>query len=182
LLVALTCVLVAVGCSRPQHFTEAQAVKWVRDVGDRLVFDAKAFYESIPADMPEARLANRIAVFLAAESRFLTLQLVEDAEGRPVGLVLRPSFWDRVVAPQPRIEALKRQSRLLVAQVLVALGVQRPANEAQGKPLASVIEGRVTMQLLDESPLPLTTQLRSLHVPFPHIRPDGSELRSRGRN
>ena len=165
--------LLSMGCGGPQHFTEDQAVKWVRDVGDRLVFDARAFYESIPADMPDGQLANRVAVFLAAESRLLTLQLEEDGDGRPIGLVLRPLFWDHVVAPQSRIELLKGESRLLVAQVLVALGVQRAATAREGRPLEDAIAGKVTMQTLRASPLPMTTMLRRHGVAFPQFRPAG---------
>ena len=126
----VTCLLVvlAAGCAEPVTYTPTQTDKWVRQCGGRLIADAATFWRELDPSLDQAAVQRQVENFLAVEGRLLTMQVIEDQGGRPVGLGLRPSFWDHtLVAPQRRA-TLQADTLALIHRVSCALGLV-PADE-----------------------------------------------------
>ncbi|MCH2134977.1 MAG: hypothetical protein MK101_00170 [Phycisphaerales bacterium] len=166
--VLLVAAAIVGACERPQRFSGAQAKKWVQQCGGRLIADAAVFYESITPEMSAEEIRHRIEAFLAAESSLLTLSLVEDEQGRPVGLALREQFWGRIVAPEAVKMQWRSQTQLLVKQVLVAAGIELPLdwNSAAAAPLKAWL-GEAFPQIASPSTVaPFTARLKALRSSF----------------
>jgi len=157
------------GCSEARSFSQAEADKWVRQCGGRLLADAAEFYVSIPTDMPREQVLLRTQAFLAAESSILTLALKEDDDGRPVGLELREAFWNNIVAPESVKMQWRNDTMLLVKQVLVATGIEVPGSwsSASAAPLRANLGDAFTSVVGQRLSPPWTARLRVLQPGFP---------------
>jgi hypothetical protein len=156
-------------CSEPRSFSQADAAKWVRQCGGRLLADAEAFYDSIPTDMPREQVLLRAQAFLAAESSILTLALKEGDDGQPVGLGLRPEFWNNIVAPEAVKVQWRNDTMLLVSQVLVATGIEVPDSwsAASAAPLRTSLGEAFDTIASQQLIAPWTATLRTHQRAFP---------------
>jgi hypothetical protein len=130
-----------------------------------LLADAAVFYASIPADMPREQVLLRAQAFLAGESSILTLSLLEGTDGQPVGLGLRADFWSNIVAPEAVKAQWRNDTTLLVAQVLVATGINVPTSWSS--PAAAPLVAHLLDALPAQQPTaPWTASLRTLEQAF----------------
>lgn len=165
-LLCLTLVMLA-GCRQQPSYTSAQTAKWVRQCGGQLIADAKAFYDSTSADLSEGELEQRIEGFYATAGRLLTLKTQLDAEGRPVGLELRPNFWDNTQVSVEQRQQWQRDTRRLVAGIEVSLGLRLPAEVQGSSQMLQSWLGDAAFRLdMENLQVPFTLALRRVQDPF----------------
>ncbi|MCH2137795.1 MAG: hypothetical protein MK074_01935 [Phycisphaerales bacterium] len=169
MLLAMVCMLWS--CDAPRAYPPEEALKWVRQCGGQLIADANAAWAALPESASAQDIRVRQEAFHAAAGRLLTLQVRLDEEGRPVGLQLRPAFWDNATfdaSPQVDIAkrlALRQATLNLVRRVDVALGFAAPTGSADHAMLDGWL-GEGASRINYATPGPWTMQLRAMGANF----------------
>lgn len=171
------------GCSNQDlPTTQADVEKWSRACADRLIVEARRWYDGIKPGITEAQFAFDVQAFLATAGWLKTYRVVMDPQGIPIDVTWDNDFWDAAASflPAEAMTEWKVYSVGVLDAVRVATGVSPPrswSDPAAMPVLTTVAENsgmppEAAMASLDRLiPLPerkpITLKLRTLMPRFP---------------
>jgi len=162
--------------------TEAGVEKWSKACADRLIADARKWYDGIEPDLSDARFAFEVQAFLATAGSMKTYRLVMDAQGIPIDVTWDTDFWDAAASAMPKqtMKDWKIYSVSVLDAVRIATGISPPVawSDLAAMPVlttvaaSSGLQQEAAMASLDRLiPLPernpVTFKLRTLMPRFP---------------
>jgi hypothetical protein len=156
--------------------TEAGVEKWSKDCADRLIVEARKWYDGIEPDLSDARFAFDVQAFLATAGSIKTYRLVMDAQGIPVDVTWDNDFWDAAASAMPKqaMKDWKIYSVSVLDAVRIATGISPPV--AWSDPAAMPVLTTVAAS----SGVPPEAAMASLErlIPLPERNPVTLELRT----
>ncbi|MDP6986877.1 MAG: hypothetical protein QGG74_02420 [Phycisphaerales bacterium] len=172
-----------IGCTNPDlPTTEAGVKKWSKACADRLIVEARNWYEGTQPNISDEQFAFDVQAFLATAGSQKTYRLVMDRHGIPIDVTWDNDFWDAAASfmSAEEMKNWKVYSVRVLDAVCVATGVRPPHSwsDPAAMPVLSTVAAisgmppEAAMASLDRLiPLPerrpVTLKLRTLMPQFP---------------
>jgi len=171
------------GCnSRELPSSGAEVEKWSRVCANRLIAEARVWYDGLEPGLSDKQFAVAVQAFLTRAGVLTAYREVMDQQGLLVDLTWNDAFWDAadLVMPEPVMAEWKVYSVDVLDAVRVATGIATPRNwaDAAAAPVVSTLSAtsgmppEAAIATLDRLiPLPnrkhFTLRIRTLMPRFP---------------
>jgi hypothetical protein len=171
------------GCnSRELPSSEAEVEKWSKVCANRLIAEARVWYDGIEPGLSDKQFTVAVQAFLTTAGSLTTYRVVMDRQGFPADITWNDAFWDAAgsVMPEPVMAEWKVYSVDVLDAVRVATGIATPNDwtDATATPVVTTLAAtsgmppEAAIATLDRLiPLPdrkpFTLRIRTLMPRFP---------------
>jgi hypothetical protein len=176
-LVGASLLFCLIGCTNPDlPTTEAGVKKWSKACADRLIVEARNWYEGTQPNISDEQFAFDVQVFLATAGSQKTYRLVMGRQGIPIDVTWDNDFWDAAASSMPA-EAMKDwkiYSVRVLDAICVATGVRPPHSWSDPAAMPVLTTVAATSGMPPEAAMASLDRL----IPLPERRPVTLKLRT----